>query len=130
MSGNSQIIVDSNIVIAILNGEKKVTIKLEKQKVYIPSIVIGELYYGANQSKLSTKNKEKIEVFASKCTILLIDEATGKEYGIIKSELKQKGKPIPENDIWIAALAKQYDIPIATRDKHFKQIKGIDLVEL
>jgi tRNA(fMet)-specific endonuclease VapC len=41
--------------------------------------------------------------------------------------LRKKGKPIPENDIWIAAIARRYQLTIVTRDKHFKEIESISL---
>ncbi|MEM7184769.1 MAG: PIN domain-containing protein [Spirochaetota bacterium] len=45
----------------------------------------------------------------------------------MKAELKKKGKPIPENDIWIAALAIQYTATLVTKDKHFKNIDGLQI---
>ena len=48
-------------------------------------------------------------------------------YGNIKAELRKKGKPVPENDIWIAAIAQRYQLTIVTRDKHFKEIESIGL---
>ena len=47
---------------------------------------------------------------------------TARHYGIIKSQLKKKGRPIPENDVWIAAIAKEYDLTLVTRDDHFSYI--------
>ena len=59
--------------------------------------------------------------------IIYLDEATTTIYGIIKASLRKKGKPIPENDIWIAAAAAQHGLPILTTDNHFKEIAEIDL---
>lgn len=55
------------------------------------------------------------------------DTETAKVYGIIKNALRTKGKPIPENDIWIAAIALQHDVTLVTRDAHFGAIDGLDL---
>jgi tRNA(fMet)-specific endonuclease VapC len=57
--------------------------------------------------------------------LLLIDEATSIEYGKVKSSLRKKGSPIPENDIWIASIAKSQKITLVTRDKHFNEIEGL-----
>jgi tRNA(fMet)-specific endonuclease VapC len=57
------------------------------------------------------------------------DVRTAKYYGQIKSQLKAKGSPIPENDIWIAALAMQYKLWVVTHDKHFNQIEGIHIID-
>ena len=43
----------------------------------------------------------------------------------VKDELRQKGRPIPENDIWIAAIAREHKLVLATRDKHFDQVEGL-----
>ncbi len=59
--------------------------------------------------------------------MLLIDEETAVVYGSIKASLRKKGKPIPENDIWIASIAKRYHLTVITKDKHFKEIEGLGL---
>jgi tRNA(fMet)-specific endonuclease VapC len=56
-----------------------------------------------------------------------IDENVASAYGRIKATLRKKGKPIPENDIWIAAIAISNNMAVATRDKHFKEIEGLAL---
>jgi tRNA(fMet)-specific endonuclease VapC len=58
---------------------------------------------------------------------LKVDEETSLAYGNIKAALRKKGKPIPENDIWIAAIAEQHKLIVITRDKHFKEIESIKL---
>jgi len=57
--------------------------------------------------------------------VLACDTETAREYGQIKNSLRAKGKPIPENDIWIAAIAIQYDLTLVTRDGHFTEIEGL-----
>ena len=54
-----------------------------------------------------------------------IAAGTARQYGIIKNQLRTRGKPIPENDIWIAAMAKQYQLTLVTRDNHFQHIHGL-----
>ena len=56
-----------------------------------------------------------------------MDELTTLAYGTIKAALRKKGKPIPENDIWIAAIASQHNLTIVTRDKHFKEVDGLKI---
>jgi tRNA(fMet)-specific endonuclease VapC len=57
--------------------------------------------------------------------VLYIDEETTFSYGAIKTALRKKGKPIPENDIWIAAIVLRHNLTVVTRDKHFKEIDGL-----
>jgi len=59
--------------------------------------------------------------------LLTADHETADYYALIKSELLKKGKPIPENDIWIAATVKQYKLSLVTRDKHFNEINGLTI---
>lgn len=91
-------------------------------ETFVPSVVIGELYFGAYKSSRVAFNAARIEEFSAGNTILPCDADTGKWYGQIKQELKLKGSPIPENDIWIAAVARQYDLTLVTRDDHFQRI--------
>ena len=126
MTGNKYLL-DTNIIAAWLKGEKSVTDKIAKAKrqIQIPVIVIGELYYGAMYSTHTQKNVEDIETIISNFDVLPIDVDTTIVYGEIKAALRKKGKPLPENDIWIAAIAQRYKLTIITRDKHFKEIESI-----
>lgn len=127
MSGKKYLL-DTNIVIGLFANEFSIIDQIESAKeIFIPVIVIGELFYGAEQSKNKSNNIFKIESFASVCTMLPCDETTAKQYGHIKSLLKRKGDPIPENDIWIAAISLQHKLTLVTRDNHFKKIVGLSL---
>jgi tRNA(fMet)-specific endonuclease VapC len=48
-----------------------------------------------------------------------------RQYGVIKNALRAKGRPIPENDIWIAAIAMQYHLTLVARDGHFQEVDGL-----
>ena len=123
---NGSILLDTNIVIALFGQDQKIRQRLSKAKeVFIPSIVLGELYYGAYKSTNVGANLDRISELAIHSTILFCDSVTAQHYGKIKNLLRTKGRPIPENDIWIAAIAEQYQLTIATRDEHFKEAEGI-----
>lgn len=126
MSGEDYLL-DTNIVIGLFANESSITEKIKSLSgsVSIPSIVIGELFYGAEQSSRREENKKKIEALAEASLILECDIDTARLYGKIKSHLKAKGTPIPENDIWIAALAEQHQLILSTRDMHFNNIDSI-----
>ncbi|HOO72239.1 MAG TPA: type II toxin-antitoxin system VapC family toxin [Spirochaetota bacterium] len=124
-------LLDTNIIIALFNNDREVIKKLTTAKeIFICNTVIGELYYGIHNSLRKNENKKRLEEFIACSSILENNIETAKIYGSLKSELKKKGKPIPENDIWVAALAIQYGLQLITRDKHFKEIKGLSLVML
>ena len=91
---------DTNIISGWLKGEAAIADKIDKAEVvYIPIIVIGELYYGASFSTQVAKNVSNIKALTDRYPLLSLDEQTTIEYGNIKSTLRKKGKPIPENDI-------------------------------
>jgi tRNA(fMet)-specific endonuclease VapC len=95
----------------------------------VSSIVVGELYYGAYASSNSQKHIEQIQDFLADCIIVSPNVEASIAYGKLKSDLKKKGSPIPENDIWIAAIAIQQNIPLFTTDNHFKLLE-LDLISL
>jgi len=97
-------------------------------QVFISATVIGELYYGAQYSTHIEKNTYNIHELIKVYEVLMIDEETAKAYGTIKASLRKKGRPILENDIWIAAIALQYNLTLATRDRHFSEIEQLDVV--
>jgi len=97
--------------------------------VYVNSIVVGELYYGAYASLNPQKHIDQIQSFLNNCISIQIDVNTSVIYGQLKSSLKRKGTPIPENDIWIAASSVEHNIPLFTTDKHFELMK-LDLISL
>jgi tRNA(fMet)-specific endonuclease VapC len=128
MIGNN-LLLDTNIVIELFRGNQNVITILEKQdKVYLPTATLGELYLGAYRSSNISKKLQEIKAVLENCIVLYTDATTSDKYAIIKASLLQKGKPIPENDIWIAAKAMHYKIPLYTFDGHFKEIEGIILV--
>jgi tRNA(fMet)-specific endonuclease VapC len=90
--------------------------------LYLPSIVLGELYTGINRVINKAKHLKKLTDFLQLCTVVTIDALTSKHYGEIIAALFKKGKPIPTNDVWIASLAKQHSFTLVTTDKHFNEI--------
>lgn len=118
-------LLDTNIVIAVLNKEAAVESQLTGKTIYLGSIVLGELYYGARKSARSKENIAKIEAFIANYPILDCTRQTAEQYGLVKQALETKGSLIPENDMWIAALAKQHSFTLVTRDDHFKRVDGL-----
>ena len=91
----------------------------------MPSTVLGELYYGARKSAHAAGNLARIDDFAGSVAVLSCDALTAQYYGQIKDRLRLKGRPIPENDIWVASVAQQFGLPLATRDEHFREVDGL-----
>ena len=128
MTGN-KFLVDTNIISALIKGDESIAKKIESATaIYIPIIVLGELYFGALNSWQIQYNRGVIKKFTTRYKLLLLDEDTSIEYGKVKSKLKKQGTPIPENDIWIAAMAIRHNLKLATRDKHFNQVKTLKII--
>ncbi|MFQ5677282.1 MAG: type II toxin-antitoxin system VapC family toxin [bacterium] len=120
---NGKYLLDSNIIIGLFAKDEAIESHLQKaEEVFVPNTGLGELYFGARQSKRVEENLSRLDEFAANNVILSSDFETAWLYGLIKSELKLKGKPIPENDIWIAAIAKQFDLALASRDYILKKL--------
>jgi len=124
MSG--RYLLDTNIIIALFADEVAVKNSLiQADEVFVPSIAVGELCYGAKKSGRSKENLERIEELIANSTVLGCNTQTARHYGDVKNKLRLKGRPLPENDIWIAALALQYNLTLLTRDGHFQEIENL-----
>ena len=124
MSG--KYLLDTNIIIDLLQGDDSLARKIDNSdRVCIPVNTLGELFYGAyNSSRVEQRLKEPVHA-AESFEFVQATEVTARHYGEIKAQLRKKGNPIPENDIWIAATALEHDLTVLTGDKHFENIDGL-----
>jgi tRNA(fMet)-specific endonuclease VapC len=121
-------LLDTNIVIEIFDGNKMFADKVRKLGMfYLPSVVLGELYTGINRVANKAKHLKKLTDFLDICTVVNIDSLTAKYYGETIASLYKKGKLIPTNDVWIAALALQHGFTLITTDGHFKEITRLQI---
>ncbi len=128
MPMNGRFLVDTNVVVRLLNGDETVRNRFDTaEEPFLSTIVLGELFYGAYKSQAVQRNLARIQELAESVTTLICDERTANEFGLVKNELRAKGRPIPENDIWIAALARQHALTVATRDAHFAEVDGLSI---
>jgi tRNA(fMet)-specific endonuclease VapC len=119
-------LLDTNIVIGLLGGDSGITKRIAvAEQVYVPSIVLGELYYGAHKSQRPSDNVARIDAIARRAAILVCDDVSAERYGRLKAALRYRGAPIPENDLWIASLALQHDLTLVTRDSHFQLVTEV-----
>ncbi len=127
MSG--RYLLDTNIIIALFADETAVKDRLAQvNEVFLPTIAIGELCYGAKKSGRTEANLARIDELVVSSTVLGCDVNTARQYGEVKHKLRLKGRPLPENDIWIAALALQYGLILVTRDAHFQEVDELQTV--
>src|SRR5580692_9518155 len=90
--------------------------------VALPVITLGEYRYGIRQSRNRAKYERWLAGLMESCRVLDVDEDTSEHYADVRAELKRTGHPIPGNDVWIAALARQHALPILSRDRHFDSV--------
>lgn len=125
----SNYLLETTAAIAVMNGDFQVERLLEQfENVYVSTVTIGELYFGAEKSSNQDENLKRVSEFASERTILVCDHGTAIWYGRIIYQLRAKGRPIPQNDVWIAATAMQHELILLTRDKHFGEVENLALV--
>jgi tRNA(fMet)-specific endonuclease VapC len=124
MSG--RYLLDTNIIIALFANDEAVKNGLtQADEIFVPSIAIGEMCFGAQKSERARENLARIDEFAADNVVLGCDTETARQYGRVKNALWIKGRPIPENDIWIAAIALQHDLTLVTRDAHLGEIESL-----
>jgi tRNA(fMet)-specific endonuclease VapC len=129
MPASGSILLDTNIAIAFMAGDRLIRQRVaETEQILLHVVVVGELFYGAQRSGRLQHNLERVEELAASSEIVDITLETARNYGLIKTALRRKGTPIPDNDIWIAALAQQLSATIATRDSHFELVDNLTIV--
>ncbi|MSR65183.1 MAG: type II toxin-antitoxin system VapC family toxin [Verrucomicrobiae bacterium] len=130
MPATGNVLLDTTIVIAHFRNDPALDSKLaQAATLYLPWAVLGELYYGAYKSDHRAKTLRQVRIFLNAVVLLTPSEITAELYGQIKSTLAVAGTPIPENDIWIAALAREHRLPLATRDDHFTIVTGLTVLK-
>lgn len=123
-------ILDTNALSAAADDDPAVLAILSRaEQIAIPVIVLGEYRYGIAQSRHRAHYSNWLDALILDCLVLNISEETTHRYAAINLELRQMGKPIPTNDLWIAALCRQYSLSILSRDKHFDFVSGNRRIE-
>ena len=127
---DAALILDTNALSAAADENPGITkILAGAQQLALPVVVIGEYRYGIAQSRQSVRYRHWLDALITTCRVLEITEQTTHSYAALRSELRQKGKPIPTNDLWIAALCLQHHLPLLSHDRHFDVISGIQRLD-
>jgi tRNA(fMet)-specific endonuclease VapC len=126
MNTAGSVLLDTSVVIPHLRGDQVLSARLiQLANIHVPWVVLGELRFGARRAVRPAEALAQVRAFLRTVALLMPDEGTTEHYGDLKAELARIGKPIPDNDLWIAAVARQYDLPLATRDAHFAQVPSL-----
>jgi len=127
---NGRFLLDTNILVAVLNNDAAVLRRLGAPLELLISVIsVGELLRGAYNSQRVESNLQRVRALAARMPVIPCTVATAESYARIKQRLRSKGRPIPENDIWIAATAQQQRLALATRDRHFREVEELTIEE-
>lgn len=124
----SKLMIDTSAYSSFRRGHSQVVSAMRKTSaLLIPTIVLGELWGGFEWGDRRQKNYNELEGFLAspRTSIISVTENTAKRYAIIYAHLRNIGRPIPTNDLWIAALAMEHGSPLFTADAHFLNIPQI-----
>jgi len=122
------LLIDTNIYTLALKGDPGVVSMLQQaHEIGISAVSIGELLSGFKGGKKDQENRRELGEFLDSPRVRLyrVDEETSEFYAEVLHNLMKKGKPIPTNDIWIAALAFQHGLALFSKDQHFKEVPGL-----
>jgi len=120
------LILDTNALSGFLDRTPAVLeIVSAAPELAIPVIVAGEFAFGIAQSRHRDAYERSLQRMLDRCTVLDVGIETARHYAAIRLELKGAGTPIPANDLWIAALSRQYALPVISRDSHFDFVSGL-----
>jgi predicted nucleic acid-binding protein len=124
------LILDANALLAAADREPSaLEVVARAEHLAVPVIVLGEYRLGIAQSRHKVSYEAWLRDWVSAVSVLDIDEETTQSYAAIGLELKTKGNPIPANDLWIAALCRQYSLPLLSRDRHFDFVPGLQRID-
>lgn len=119
-------IIDTNALSAIADDDRAaVTILAKAEVMAIPAIVLGEYRYGIALSRHRASYERWLTGLLTDCLVLDVNESTTQHYADIAVELRRAGKPIPTNDLWIAALCRQHSMPLLSGDRHFAVVQNL-----
>ena len=125
-------LIDTNHASAFMSNTQPLTqrvIQLAKdgERFYLCIPVVAELYFAVYASKHRDQNLANLKRMLENIAILDFDIAAAGEYGLIKSELKAKGRPIPGTDAQIAAIARLHNLVVLSADCHFRYVENLQV---
>ena len=126
-----RVLIDTHIYSYAMKGDPAtITILQQAHEIAICAISIGELLSGFKGGNREQENRQELDEFldAPRVKLYGVDENTAEYYAAILNDLKAKGRPIPTNDIWIAAVSLQQGLRLFSRDRHFHFVSNLLLV--
>ncbi len=126
----SACIIDTSVYSAFFKGDAKALAALRTpSEIHLPRIVLGEPLGAFAAGTRGPANREKLAAFLAtpRVRVMPIDEKTARHYAELFALLRERETPIPTNDLWIAALARQHRMPLLSFDPHSAIVPGIEV---
>jgi tRNA(fMet)-specific endonuclease VapC len=124
----NDILLDTNAYAAFKQGQPEAVEVIQRAPhIYLSTTVLGELLAGFAVGTREARNRAELQQFleSERVRVLSVDNVTADYYAVVYSSLRRKGRPIPTNDIWIAATALQHHCMLFSYDIHFKEVEGL-----
>lgn len=123
-----KVALDTNAYSDFMRGrDDRIRVVRAADSIALPVIVLGELRAGFAAGDRESANAANLQRFLAspRVSVLLPDEQTAHHYAQLHAQLRQKGVPIPTNDLWIASLIVQHDLILCTSDRHFQHLPQV-----
>jgi predicted nucleic acid-binding protein len=120
-----RVALDTNRLTDLFQGDAELARRLAVcEEIWIPLFVLAEIKAGFRGGTQRNRNELFLYKLLSKLTVqvLLPSLQTAEHYAQLFVQLKRAGAPIPDNDLWIAALVLEHNLLLITRDQHFERI--------
>ena len=124
----TRIVLDTNAYVALRRGDVRVLEAIGRaERVFLPVFVAGELLYGFKMGTQELLNRRELDSFMEEPEVraLQTTSETADVFAGVKARLREKGRPMPENDLWIAALCLETGSTLVSFDRHFNQVDGL-----
>ena len=128
-----RLLLDSNAYSLLMRGDQQVAeLVREAEEVLLSAVVVGELMYGFRRGSRFERNIAQLRSLLDSPYVSFVDVSriTADRYSRIAASLRAKGRPIPTNDVWIAAHAMETGADLLSADQHFEHVDGIVWTQL
>ena len=126
-AGADVLLLDTNAISALLMGDPAILELLsEDERHAIPVIVVGEYRFGLLRSRSRRELEPLLNRLVLESQLLVIDDGTTHHYAQVREGLRRKGRPLPENDVWIAAVTIDAGAHLLTFDSDFDRVDGLE----
>ena len=123
-----RVALDTNRITDLFRGDVELAEQLSTaEEVWIPLFSLGEIKAGFQGGTQQRRNESLLNRLLTKPTVgvLLPSRETAEHYARVFVQLRRAGTPVPDNDLWIAALVLEHDLVLITRDRHFERIPQV-----